>query len=573
MSRAQGSGIAALFHDYRTFAGARLAPAFALMFLGALAEGFGLVMLAPMAAIAMGERSGSLSALTSIFSAVPADRRLAAALAVFLALMAARSALLYARELELTRLQAGYEVSLRLRATSTLAARGWGFASGIGQAGMQALLLTDVSRASLAVNFGQRLAVAAVMLGVQLVLAALLSPLLALAAFAIVAAGLAVGGRWARRGLASGIAFVEQSEESTDSGFRLHLGLKAALAQGSVAQFLDEYAATLGRTRGEVVRFSRDLNLSRQLAALAAAFAAALLMFVGLKVLELPFPILIASLALFARMVAPAQMLQQAAHQVAAYGQSFAAIERRLGRLEAAPATADGAVPLDWSELRLEGVGFRHPSERGLRPQSLVLRRGEWLGIDGPSGAGKTTLVDVVAQLFAPSEGRLLVDGEALGADAVQRWRSALAYVGQDGIVFNDSVRGNLLAGGAPKGDARLWEVLELAGLAERIRALPDGLDQQVGDRGSQLSGGERQRLVIARALLRQPSLLVLDEATSALDLGSEEVLMNRLRALAPRPAALVVAHRRQTLAHCDSVIEIRHGGGESANGGAPGHE
>jgi len=100
--------------------------------------------------------------------------------------------------------------------------------------------------------------------------------------------------------------------------------------------------------------------------------------------------------------------------------------------------------------------------------------------------------------------------------------------------------------------------VLERVGLLGRVRAFPNGLDQEVGDRGSQLSGGERQRLVIARGLLRRPSLLILDEATAALDADGEAELLKELRALAPRPAALVIAHRESTLIHCDSVIRIQ---------------
>jgi ATP-binding cassette subfamily C protein len=126
--------------------------------------------------------------------------------------------------------------------------------------------------------------------------------------------------------------------------------------------------------------------------------------------------------------------------------------------------------------------------------------------------------------------------------------------------VFNDSVRGNLLAEGATADDDALWNALDLVGLSDRIRAFPAGLDESVGDRGSQLSGGERQRLVIARALLRRPSLLILDEATAALDTASEGTLFERLRSIEPRPSALVVAHRDSTLAHCDSTLRIRHG-------------
>jgi ATP-binding cassette subfamily C protein len=154
----------------------------------------------------------------------------------------------------------------------------------------------------------------------------------------------------------------------------------------------------------------------------------------------------------------------------------------------------------------------------------------------------------------------LLVDGRELAGEALGGWRAGLAYVGQEGSVFDDSIRGNLLADGAQADDPALWDALAVAGLADRVRALPDGLDARVGDRGSQLSGGERQRLAIARGLLRKPRLLILDEATAALDLESEGALLEQLRALKPRPAAILIAHRPSTLTHCDSVMSIRHG-------------
>ena len=136
------------------------------------------------------------------------------------------------------------------------------------------------------------------------------------------------------------------------------------------------------------------------------------------------------------------------------------------------------------------------------------------------------------------------------------RWRAGLAYVGQDGTIFDDSIRGNLLAEGAKADEPALWAALELAGLAERVRALPRGLDERVGDRGSQLSGGERQRLAIARAMLRpQPA----DPRRGDRGAGRQRrgELIERLRALEPRPAALVVAHRPTTLGHCDRVVEF----------------
>ena len=534
------------------------------MILGALAEGFGILMLVPLAAVAIGGAgSGPLSSLSGLADQLPPDRRFLLALVLFVAAMTARSALVYARDRMLSRLQAGYEASLRLRSAATLASRGWTFASRVGQAGMQSLLLIDVPRASTAVAQSQQFAVATVMLFVQLALAAILSPGLTAVALAIIAVGAPFSIRWTRRGVKSGMALVLRSEESAGSGFRLHAALKAALAQGNVPQFLAEYRSSLAAVRDQLVNFAADLAASRALAFLASALAAALLFFGGHRVLALPFPVLVASLVLFARMAGPAQQLQTAAQNIAAYSPSFAAIERRLGGLEAVPAEEHSYGPLEWSELRLEGCAFEHQPDLGLRRASLALRAGEWLGIGGPSGAGKTTLIDLVAGLLAPQSGSVAVDGRELEGDTLGRWRAGLAYVGQEGSVFDDSVRGNLAADSAGATEDQLWHALELVGLAERIRAFPNALDERVGDRGSSLSGGERQRLVIARALMRQPRLLLLDEATAALDAESEAALLQRVKALDPRPAAILVAHRESTLACCDSVVTIQHGGVE----------
>ena len=529
------------------------------MLLGALAEAFGLLMIVPIAAIAIGGNDPVLERWAPSIASLPPDQRFLAALGLFLAAMAARSALLYARDVTTAKLQSEYEASLRLRSAATLASRGWRFAGAIGASRLQSLLLVDVPRAATAVGYFQAVLVAAVTLAVQLAMTAILSPALTAIALLFLAAGGLVSTRWTRRGVHSGMAISESAEQSTGSGLRLHAGLKAALAQGTVGPFLDEYRASLDRASAHLVRFNREFHGARQLAAIGAAVAAAALLFVGVELLQLPFPVLIASLALFARMSAPAQQLQQSSHQLSASAPSFGIILRWLGALGPGTRTERPAAPLDWATLELDQVAFEHRPGLGLGGLSLRIDAGEWVGITGRSGAGKTTLADLVAGLIAPDSGSILVDGRPLAGERLERWRAGIAYLGQDIVVFNDSVRGNLLADGARATDEELWRALETAGLAKRVRALPGVLDASVGDRGGQLSGGERQRLAIARALLRRPTLLLLDEATAALDVDSESALIARLRALDPRPAALVVAHRASTLDHCDSRIAIQH--------------
>lgn len=565
MSRARPSGgprsgLTALLHDFREFAGGRLWLALALMLSGAIAEGFGLLMIVPLASIAIGADQSLFLRYAGWAAALSPNQRFGASLALFVGAMAARSLLLFGRDLQTTRLQSEYEASLRLRSAATLARRGWGFASRIGQAGMQSLLLTDVPRVSNAVGFVQSFAVSATLLVVQLSITAFLSPVLTAVALLVLGLGAIASLGSMKQAVRRGQAISETAEESTSSGFRLHAGLKAALAQGTVGAFFAEYRASLSEATAQIVRSMRDFSATRQLAALASAAAAALLLFVGVRLLALPFPVLIASLVMFARMSAPAQALQQAAQQIAAYTPSFTAIEQRLGKLHSEPPRQAPNDRLEWNELRLEGVGFEHQSGMALREIQLSVNRGEWLAVAGASGSGKTTLIDLVAGLLPPEKGTVTLDGRLRVGEVLEHWRAGIAYIGQGGTVFNDSVLGNLLAEGAEADHVALWQALELVGLGERVRSLPGGLHQDVGDRGSHLSGGERQRLVIARALLRRPSLLILDEATSALDPAAEEQLMERLKALEPRPAALVVAHRDSTLAHCDSRVVIRNG-------------
>ncbi len=565
--------LAALIRDFSTFAGPRLWLAIGLMLAGALAEGFGLLLIVPLAAIALNQESALPDWIEGPLRELGAGADLGGAIALFLVAMGLRSLLLFHRENLRAQLQTGYKSDLQLRAASTLAAGGWTKASRIGQAGMQSLLLNEVPRATLAVTYMLEFAVASIMLAVQLMLAALLSLQMVGSALLVLVPIVLVARRFGRRFTRSGQAFITWSEDSTNAGLRLQSGLKAALAQGTVPSFLEEYRSSLAGLERAMVGYDRDFSASRQIMAFATAVAAVLLLVAGARIFDLSFPVLVASLVLFARMAAPASSLLESAHQVAAFAPAFGAIGDRLGPLvrcasPAADTWGPHAAPLEWSRIELSGAGYRHDSGGGIDDVTLALERGEWLGLRGASGAGKSTLADLVTGLIAPQQGTIRVDGSPLAGTTLERWRMGLAYVGQDGLVFADSVGANLAADRGQVGEDEMWWALELVGLAERVRAFPSCLDHFLGERGSSFSGGERQRLLIARAILRRPAMLILDEATAALDPEAESAILDRLRGLEARPAALVIAHRESTLAYCDSRLSIQHGRAEVNSSG-----
>ncbi len=237
----------------------------------------------------------------------------------------------------------------------------------------------------------------------------------------------------------------------------------------------------------------------------------------------------------------------------------------------ASPAEGDGAPLSLTRDLQLEGVAFDYGSAlgqsagrgAGISQISLTLPVGHSLGIIGTTGAGKTTLVDVILGLLAHQAGQMRVDGTPI-TDANRRaWQDRLGYVPQDIYLTASSIAENI-AFGLPVMEidqARVAEVARMARIADFIETeLPDGYATQVGERGVMLSGGQRQRIGIARALYRDPDLIVFDEATSALDTETETAVMEALTALAGRRTLIIVAHRLTTVARCDQVIRLEQG-------------
>ncbi|GIQ63566.1 hypothetical protein PACILC2_21340 [Paenibacillus cisolokensis] len=195
-----------------------------------------------------------------------------------------------------------------------------------------------------------------------------------------------------------------------------------------------------------------------------------------------------------------------------------------------------------------------------MRNVNLFIPANRMTAIVGKSGAGKSTLIDLLMGLIEPDSGRIEADGESYTGARAAALRRSVSYVAQDPYLFHATIRENLLLVAPGESEERLWEALRQAAADDFVRKLPDGLDTVIGDRGIRLSGGERQRIVLARALMRKPSVLVLDEATSALDAENEALIAETLERLKGSMTIIVIAHRFSTIRHADRVVVLERG-------------
>src|SRR5512135_1320001 len=317
---------------------------------------------------------------------------------------------------------------------------------------------------------------------------------------------------------------------------------------------------------------------------LVAALATAIVYGVGGRLAAeraLQVGTVVALTAYLARLYGPLTQLSNVNVDVMAALVSF---ERVFEVLDLEPAIKDrpGAValPRDAATIEFDHVGFRYPSaeevslaslesvavldarvpEPVLREVSFRAEPGELVALVGPSGAGKTTISQLVTRMYDVQSGAVRVGGYDVRDVTVQSLRDAVGVVTQDAHMYHDTIRANLAFARPGAGEDELWAAVDAAQVGELVRALPDGLDTVVGDRGYRLSGGEKQRLAIARLLLKAPSVVVLDEATAHLDSESEAAVQAALKTALTGRTSLVIAHRLSTIREADQILVIDQG-------------
>ena len=270
----------------------------------------------------------------------------------------------------------------------------------------------------------------------------------------------------------------------------------------------------------------------------------------------------VAYIAAFSQLTRP---LRSFIDQFANINQGIAAGERIFSIIDAESAVQDKADAVALEEFKdkieFKNISFSYDSSREvLHDVSFTVRKGETVALVGPSGGGKSTLSELIPRFYDPAVGEISIDGKPLADYTQESLREKMGIVSQDTILFNDSIRANIAMGREDATEEQIIAAAKIANAHDFIMQTEAGYDTNVGDRGMKLSGGQRQRLSIARAVLRNPEILILDEATSALDTESEKLVQDALTSLLEGRTSVVIAHRLSTIHNADRIIVIDSG-------------
>ena len=342
-------------------------------------------------------------------------------------------------------------------------------------------------------------------------------------------------------------------------------GLKVIKGFNAEKRFGDRFQESTNR----FYRFSNTLLNRQNLASPTSEFLgivtiAALLWYGGSMVLienSLSGGAFITYMALAYQILTPAKAISKASYKVKA---GNAAADRILEVIETpSPLTdkTDATKKEDFNtEIKLNNISFKYEDDLVLKDFSISVPKGKTVALVGQSGSGKSTIANLVTRFYDVSNGSITIDDQDIRDITKQSLRDLIGLVTQDSILFNDSVRNNILLGDENASDEEIIEALKIANAWEFVKELPNGITTNIGDSGNKLSGGQKQRLSIARAVLKNPPIMILDEATSALDTESERLVQVALENMMKNRTSIVIAHRLSTIQNADEIIVMQKG-------------
>lgn len=346
-----------------------------------------------------------------------------------------------------------------------------------------------------------------------------------------------------------------------------HLGgMKVAKSFGAEERHIRNFCALSCDLEQQANRYAGILSSTGMYYEIGGVIVVSIFFLAGIQVLQIPVSRLLIMLYLFASLVPMFSWMQRTWQGTLNMLPAYKAVLDMEEKFQSAkePEISGEVKPIKLKVgVEFQGVSFKYHKEDPkfvLNDMDLFIRARETTVILGPSGGGKSTFADLLIGLLSPDIGQIRIDSMPLEGDVLHAWRKSVGYVPQESLLFHETLLENMRWASPESSEKDVWDALQMASAADFVRALPEGLNTIVGDRGVRLSGGQRQRIALARALLRRPTMLLLDEATSNLDTENEQRIIHAMQELRGKMTVVFISHRKSVVQCSDRVVVIEGG-------------
>ncbi|WP_026705208.1 ABC transporter ATP-binding protein [Flavobacterium soli] len=342
-------------------------------------------------------------------------------------------------------------------------------------------------------------------------------------------------------------------------------GLKVVKGYNAESFFSNTFSGSINRLYKLTNSIGKKNNLASPMSEFLGIVVISILLFYGGNLVlvdkSLDGSLFIAYIGLAYNILTPAKAISKASYQVK---NGLAAAERVFEVLEVENTIQDkvDAIVLDdfKNEIQLKNINFSYGEESVLKNFSLTIPKGKTVALVGQSGSGKSTIANLLTRFYDVNNGKILIDNHNIKDVTMKSLRGLTGLVTQDSIMFNGTIKENIRLGNLEATDEDVINALKIANAYEFVKDLPEGIETNIGDSGNKLSGGQKQRLSIARAVLKNPPIMILDEATSALDTESERLVQDALENMMQNRTSVVIAHRLSTIQKADKIVVMQKG-------------
>ena len=547
----------------------KVTTALALMIFISFTEGISLLLLVPLLQLvgldvqqgALGQIAGFIS---SFFIYIGIKPTLTVVLLIFIVIISLNAFLYRLQMIKSSEIEYNFAAHLRKRLFAAITNSNWLFFTQKRSSDFAHALTYEIERITVGTGQFLSLIVSAVVLMVYIIFALELSGLATGLIFVVGIVLLLLLKRRINAARSSGEELTDTTKNMYSSTIQHLDGMKTIKSFNMEEKNVDTFHSIADNVSKKYMGAVQSYADVRFLFDVGSVVILSIIVFVMIDIMSIPTAELLLLLFLFMRMIPKFSTIQTSYQYFINMMPAFATVmnlEKECKNAEELKSKT-GEIKLK-DKLAFKNVSFSYSRKNnpfGFNDLNLTIEAGKTTAVVGLSGAGKSTIADMVMGLIIPIEGSIQIDGKALNPENLSSWRNQIGYVAQDTFLFNDTIRNNLIFADSQVDDNDIWEVLRLASAYEFVLKLPEGLDTLIGDRGVLLSGGERQRLALARALLRKPSLLILDEATSNLDSKNEGKILNSIEKLHGDITMLVIAHRLSTIRSADTIHLIEKG-------------